>query len=195
MSVSTPTSSFNTLPTKWSLLLGHIVPPEGANTDFIDTRAVYDDLSDAMKAKIANLVGVHDLFAGRERVGVKFGSEEMRKLYPRGDASDGTRLRKRRKALYIGGHAVGIVGWPDDEARALLDELYDFATQDKYIYSHRWRVGDLVIWDNRCTLHRATPFDRSRLQARLPAHDHQRVRRRADRLRPSPAGKLSHAEC
>jgi alpha-ketoglutarate-dependent 2,4-dichlorophenoxyacetate dioxygenase len=64
-----------------------------------------------------------------------------------------------RKSLYVGGHAVGIVGWPEDEALALLDELYEFATQDRFIYVHNWRQGDLVIWDNRCTLHRATPLE------------------------------------
>jgi alpha-ketoglutarate-dependent 2,4-dichlorophenoxyacetate dioxygenase len=155
-------SSFNTLPTKWSLLLGHIVPPEGANTDFIDTRVVYDGLSDAMKARIEGLVAVHDLFAGRERLGVTFGSEEMHKLYPPVTHPMVRVSASGRKALYIGGHAVGIVGMPGHEAQALLDELYTFATQDKYIYSHRWHGADLVIWDNRCTLHRATPFDRGR---------------------------------
>jgi alpha-ketoglutarate-dependent 2,4-dichlorophenoxyacetate dioxygenase len=63
-----------------------------------------------------------------------------------------------RKALYLGGHAIGIVGWPDEKARPLLDELYAFATQDAYIYRHEWKQDDIVIWDNRCTLHRATPF-------------------------------------
>lgn len=155
-------SSFNTLPTKWSLLLGHIVPPEGANTDFIDTRIVYEDLPVATKARIADLVGIHDLFAGRERLGVTFGSEQMHKLYPPVTHPMVRISASGRKALYIGGHAVGIVGMPDEEARALLDELYAFATQDKYIYSHKWREADLIIWDNRCMLHRATPFDRAR---------------------------------
>jgi len=63
------------------------------------------------------------------------------------------------KALYLGGHAVGILGWPEEEALAFLAELYDFATQDRFVYIHKWKQGDLVIWDNRCTLHRATPLD------------------------------------
>jgi alpha-ketoglutarate-dependent 2,4-dichlorophenoxyacetate dioxygenase len=64
-----------------------------------------------------------------------------------------------RKSLYIGGHTSGIVGWPEAEALRFLEELYTFATQDKFIYVHKWRPGDLLIWDNRCTLHRATPLE------------------------------------
>jgi alpha-ketoglutarate-dependent 2,4-dichlorophenoxyacetate dioxygenase len=155
-------SSFNTLPTKWSLLMGHIVPPEGADTQFIDTRQVYDDLPEAMKARIDGLEAVHDFYGGRERVGMTDISEEMRKRYPPVTHPMVRSSASGRKALYVGGHAVGIVGWPKPEALALLDELFDFATQEKYVYSHKWRQGDLVIWDNRCTLHRATPFDRTR---------------------------------
>lgn len=155
-------SSFNALPTKWSLLLGHQVPPEGADTQFVDTRAVYDELPDAAKRRIEDLVAVHDLYGGRERLGMTNVSAEMRQRYPPVTHPMVRVSASGRKALYIGGHAVGIVGWPDDEARALLDELFDFATQDRFVYSHRWRQGDLVIWDNRCTLHRATPFDRQR---------------------------------
>jgi alpha-ketoglutarate-dependent 2,4-dichlorophenoxyacetate dioxygenase len=154
-------SPFNTLPTKWSLLLGHIVPPVGANTNYIDTRAVYQDLPQATKDRIEHLVAVHDLFGAFERRGVKFGTEEMRKQFlsvphPLVRTSAGG-----RKALYIGWHAVGIDGMDEEEGGALIDELYAFATQDKYIYSHKWRQGDLVIWDNRCTMHAATPYERA----------------------------------
>jgi alpha-ketoglutarate-dependent 2,4-dichlorophenoxyacetate dioxygenase len=153
-------SSFNSLPTKWSLLLGHIVPPEGGDTHFIDTRAVYDDLPDATKAKIENLVAVHDFWKARERTaGVKSATPEQRAGLPPVTHPLVRTMPYGRKALYIGGHTVGIVGWPDDEALALLDELYAFATQDKYIYVHKWRPHDLVVWDNRCTLHRATPLE------------------------------------
>lgn len=155
-------SPFNSLPTKWSFLLGHIVPPEGANTDFIDTRAVYEDLAPEMKDRIERLVIEHDLFAAFEHRGVKFGTEEMRKQYPRMMHPLVRMSASGRKALYIGWHAVGIVGWSAEDGFALLDELYHFATQEKYIYSHKWRRGDLVIWDNRCTMHAATPYDRNR---------------------------------
>ena len=155
-------SPFNTLPTKWSLLLGHVVPPEGANTNYIDMRAVYQDLPQAMKARIETLFAVHDLFAAFEVRGVHFGSEVMRKQYPSQPHPLVRTSASGRKALYMGWHAVGVVGLNDEEGRALIDELYKFATQAKYIYSHKWRVGDLVIWDNRCTMHAATPFERNR---------------------------------
>ena len=154
-------SPFNTLPTKWSLLLGHIVPREGANTNFIDTRAVYEDLPQATQSRIENLTAVHDLFEAFERRGVKFGNDEMRRLFPRTVHPLVRSSASGRKALYIGWHAVGIVGLPEDEGIRLLDELYKFATQTKYIYSHKWRQGDLVIWDNRCTMHAATSYDRT----------------------------------
>jgi alpha-ketoglutarate-dependent 2,4-dichlorophenoxyacetate dioxygenase len=152
-------SSFNRLPTKWSLLLGHVVPPVGANTDFIDTRAVYDALPQGMKERIEDLVAVHDFWAGRERAGIT-ANAEMRKSFPPVTHKVVRVSASGRKALYIGGHAVGIVGWGEGEALALIDELFDFATQDRFIYSHAWRPADLLVWDNRCTLHRATPFDR-----------------------------------
>jgi alpha-ketoglutarate-dependent 2,4-dichlorophenoxyacetate dioxygenase len=154
-------SPFNTLPTKWSLLLGHVVPPEGANTNYVDTRAVYQDLSQAMKDRIEGLVAVHDLFGGFERRGVKFGSEELRRQYPAVNHPLVRTSASGRKALYLGWHAVGIVGFAGAAGSALLDELYAFATQDRYIYSHKWRQGDLVIWDNRCTMHAATPYERN----------------------------------
>jgi alpha-ketoglutarate-dependent 2,4-dichlorophenoxyacetate dioxygenase len=155
-------SPFNTLPTKWSLLLGHIVPPEGANTNYIDTRAVYEDLPQQTKDRIENLVAVHDLFDAFARRGVQFGTEEMRKQFPSVPHPLVRISVSGRKALYIGWHAVSIVGMGEAEGAALIDEIYAFATQDKYVYSHKWRQGDLVIWDNRCTMHAATPYERTR---------------------------------
>ncbi len=151
-------SSFNKLPTKWSLLLGHSVPPEGGDTQFIDTRAVYDALPEETKARIEDLVGIHDFWRGRERTGLTGVTDEMRATMPAVTHPLVRTMPNGRKSLYIGGHATGIVGWPEDEALALLDELYAFATQDRFIYVHKWKKGDLVIWDNRCTLHRATPL-------------------------------------
>ena len=155
-------SPFNDLPTKWSLLLGHVVPPEGANTNYIDTRAVYQDLPQAMKDRIEALVAVHDLFGAFERRGVQFGSPEMRKQFASVAHPLVRTSASGRKALYIGWHAVSIEGMDEQEGAALIDELYRFATQDRFVYSHKWRQGDLVIWDNRCTMHAATPYERSR---------------------------------
>lgn len=160
-------SPCNSLPTKWSLLLAYVTPPEGANTEYIDTRAVYDALPQEMKKRIEQLDADHDLFEALKRNGVKFEDEEMRKNYPR-MAHPLVRLSASgRKALYIGWHAVGIVGWSEEESKKFLDELYKFATQDKFIYSHKWRPGDMVVWDNRCTMHSATSFERYRYKRDL----------------------------
>ena len=153
-------SPFNSQPTKWSFLLGYIVPPEGADTLFVDTRAVYDDLSPAMKARIEGLVAEHDMFIALERTGVKFGDEKMRRMFPTMPYPLVRTSASGRKTLYIGWHTIGIVGWPVPQAQELLDELFHFAIQDKYIYAHKWRQGDMVVWDNRCIMHSATSFER-----------------------------------
>jgi alpha-ketoglutarate-dependent 2,4-dichlorophenoxyacetate dioxygenase len=155
-------SPFNSLPTKWSFLLAHVVPPVGANTDYVDMRAVYEDLPQEMKDRIENLVVEHDMFRALQRNGVEFGDEAMRKAYPRMSHPLVRTSASGRKALYFGWHAVGIVGWSQEEGETLVDELYAFATQGKYVYSHKWFPGDMVIWDNRCTMHSATPFERFR---------------------------------
>jgi len=152
-------SSFNALPTKWSLLLGHIVPPEGGNTEFIDTRAVYDALDPAMKAKVETMTLEHDLFKARERSGFPKPTEEMRRAMPPAHHPLVRLSENGRKALFMGEHAIGVDGMDEEEGQRFLDELYDFATQRHFVYSHKWQAGDLVIWDNRCTMHRATPFE------------------------------------
>lgn len=155
-------SPFNSQPTKWSFLLGYVVPPEGADTLFVDTRAAYDDLPQATKVRIDGLVAVHDMFRALERTGVTFGDDKMRRMFPAMPHPLVRTSASGRKALYLGWHAVGIVGWPDSEAQPLLDELLGFATREQYIYAHKWRQGDLLIWDNRCTMHSATSFERYR---------------------------------
>jgi len=155
-------SPFNDLPTKWSLLLGHIVPPEGANTNFIDTRAVYDALPPDLKQGIENRSAVHNLFDAFARHGIQFGNEAMRAQYPSKVYPLVRISASGRKALYFGWHAVRIVELSEAESDELLSRLYGFATQKQFIYSHKWRRGDLVIWDNRCSMHSATPFDRAR---------------------------------
>jgi alpha-ketoglutarate-dependent 2,4-dichlorophenoxyacetate dioxygenase len=163
-------SSFHTLPTKWSLLLAHIIPPKGGDTHFIDMRAVYDALPADTKARVESLEAVHDFWRGRELLGATGITDEMRATMPPVTHPMVRTLPYGRKSLYIGGHAAGIVGWPEQEALRFLDELYQFATQDKFLYVHTWREGDLLIWDNRCTLHRATP---------LPSDKYKRDVRRA----------------
>lgn len=152
-------SSYSPLPLKWSLLLGHEIPPERGDTEFIDSRHVYEELPQAMKDKIEGLISVHDFFESRRRRGLANPTEEQRRLLPPVEHALVKIAEDGRKSLFVGGSGVSIIGMDDDEAVALLAELYDFATQPKYIYPHKWRKGDLVIWDNRCTLHRATEFD------------------------------------
>jgi len=156
-------SSFHTMPTKWSLLHGVETPPPSAGGDtwFVDARAAYDDLAEAMKARIDNLVGLHDFWEGRKLAGFKAEiTPEMRLIIPFPTVRHPLvrTMPSGRKALYIGGHCFGIEGMDAGEGLALVEELYAHATQEKYIYRHQWRQWDLVIWDNRCTMHAATPL-------------------------------------
>ena len=156
-------SSFHTMPTKWSLLLGHETPPPeaGGDTLFVDTRAAWDDLPEATKARIEHLVGVHDFWEGRRRAGLKGEiTPEMRRIIPFPPVEHPLvrRMPGGRDALYVGGHCIGVVGMDPAEGTALVEELYAHATQDKYVFRHHWRPYDLVIWDNRCTMHAATPL-------------------------------------
>lgn len=153
-------SSFRQLSATWSLLSARIVSPVGADTEFVDTRAAYDALPATMQARIAGLVAEHSIWHSRAaRGGYQPSAEELRARPPARHPLVRTHPGSGRKALYIAMHASHIVGWPEDEGRALLDELIAFSTQPQFVYAHKWRVGDLVIWDNRCTMHRATPFD------------------------------------
>ena len=167
-------SSFHTMPTKWSLLLGHETPPPhaGGDTLFADARAAYDGLSPAMKARIDALVGIHDFWEGRRRAGLKGEiTPEMRRIVPFEPVAQSIvrTMPYGRKALYIGGHCIGVLGMDADEGRALVEQLYAHATQDRFVYRHQWRRHDLVIWDNRCTMHAATP---------LTSNEHRRDMRR-----------------
>jgi alpha-ketoglutarate-dependent 2,4-dichlorophenoxyacetate dioxygenase len=153
-------SSFNALPTKWSLLSGRIVPPEGADTLYVDTRAAYDALPPDMKTRAEDAVAEHYFWKTRGRAGFNVITDDMKRAMPPARQNVVRTIPESgRKALLIGNHATHIVGWPLDEGRQFLDELNAFATQPQFTYTHKWRAGDLVIWDNRCTLHRATPFD------------------------------------
>lgn len=153
-------SSFNPMPTKWSMLSGRIVPPVGGNTDFADARAAYDALSTEMKARIEDLVAEHSIWHSRKKGGMtEVSLEHEQSLPPVMHPLVRTIPRSGRKAYMAGAHARRIIGMAAGEGAALIRELSDFATQDAFVYSHKWRTGDLVIWDNRCTLHRGTPFE------------------------------------
>jgi alpha-ketoglutarate-dependent 2,4-dichlorophenoxyacetate dioxygenase len=153
-------SSFKPEGATWSMLHAKAVPPTGGNTEFADTRAAYDALPEAMKKRLEGLVAEHSVWHSRSKLGGYIPTEDERKAYTRARH----RLVRRhpgsgRNALYIAAHASHIIGMPVEEGQALLQELIEFATQPQFVYSHSWRVGDLVIWDNRCTMHRARPYE------------------------------------
>lgn len=153
-------SSFKRVPGKVSVLSAHEVPLSGGETEFADLRAAYDALDVATKERIEGLVAEHSIFYSRSLIGYTEFSNEERAALP---AVPQTIVRihpgSGRKTLYLASHASHIIGWPMEQGRALLDELITFATQPCFVHQHRWRTGDLVVWDNRCTLHRGRPYD------------------------------------
>jgi alpha-ketoglutarate-dependent 2,4-dichlorophenoxyacetate dioxygenase len=153
-------SSFRAIPAKYSLLSGRIVVDRGGNTEFADMRAAYDALDDATKAEIENLICEHSLLYSRGTLGFTELSDEEKKMF--------TPVRQRlvrthpvtgRKSIYLSSHIGTIVGWPMPEARAFIRDLTEHATQPRFCYAHKWRQYDLVIWDNRVTMHRVRRFD------------------------------------
>jgi alpha-ketoglutarate-dependent 2,4-dichlorophenoxyacetate dioxygenase len=152
-------SSFQPGGAGYSLLSARVVPSSGADTEFADMRAAYDALSQPMKERVEGLVAEHSTFHSRSLIGYQFTEEELRRRRPTLQYVVQTHPRSGRRSLYLGSHASHIVGLPVEEGRALLTELAEFATSERFVHRHQWRAGDLLIWDNRCTMHRATPFD------------------------------------
>ena len=153
-------SSFKRLPSLCSLLYSRSIAPVGGHTQFADQRAAYDALPDAMKAKLHGLVVEHWIVHSRRRNGfTEFNEEEMKRLPPVPQVLVRTIPQTGRKSLYVASHAGRIFGMPDDEGRALIDELIAHVTQRQFVYTHRWRPTELVMWDNRCTMHRGTDYD------------------------------------
>lgn len=153
-------SSFKRLPARASLLYSRSIAPIGGHTEFADERAAYDALPEDMKRRLAGLVAEHSIFNSRARLGfTNFSDEERQEMPPVAQVLVRTIPESRRKSLYVASHAGRILGMPEEEGRALIDELIAHATQRQFVYTHRWRVNDLVMWDNRCTMHRGTEFD------------------------------------
>ena len=153
-------SSFKRLPARASLLYARTIAPVGGHTEFADERAAYEALPDAMKRRLDGLVAEHSIFNSRARLGfTNFSDEERQGLPPVPQVVVRTLPESGRKSLYLASHAGRILGMSEPEGRALIDELVAHATQRQFVYTHRWRVHDLVIWDNRCTMHRGTEFD------------------------------------
>jgi alpha-ketoglutarate-dependent 2,4-dichlorophenoxyacetate dioxygenase len=150
-------SSFKAVPAKYSMLYGDRLPPDGHVTEFADLRAAYDALDDAMKERIADLVAEHSIARSRSIIGFEFSAEEQAVLPPVRQRVVRVHPGSRRMTLYLASHASHIVGWPVPEGRLLLLDLIGHATQPQFVYRHEWRDGDLVWWDDRCTMHRARP--------------------------------------
>ena len=162
-------SSFKVIPAKYSLLHARSVPSKGGNTEFADMRAGYDALDDETKAEVEGLVCEHSQLYSRAILGfTDFTEEERERFKPVHQCLVRTHPVTKRRSLYLASHAGAILGWPVPEARAFLRDLIEHATQRQFVYAHTWKVGDLVMWDNRQTMHRARPF---------PAHEPRDMRR------------------
>jgi alpha-ketoglutarate-dependent 2,4-dichlorophenoxyacetate dioxygenase len=160
-------ASYMPVPVVLGMLHAVALPPPSAfgngETEFADMRAAYDALPDTTKAAINDLIVEHDVFWSRAQVGFTEFPQDERDRYP---PSPQRLVRmhpgSKRKTLYLSAHASHIVGWPVADGRLLLLDLNAHATQERFVYSHAWRVGDLVIWDNRCTMHRGRPHDETK---------------------------------
>jgi alpha-ketoglutarate-dependent 2,4-dichlorophenoxyacetate dioxygenase len=155
-------SSFRAVPAKYSLLSARVVNPTGGNTEFADMRAAYDALDGPTKALIEDLVCEHSLMYSRGSLGMADFSDEERVMFrPVRQRLVRTHPVTGRRSLYLSSHAGAIVGMPMAEARILLRDLTEHATQPAFVYVHRWRRWDLVMWDNRQMMHRARRYDES----------------------------------
>ena len=154
-------SSFRAIPAKYSLLSGRIVVEKGGNTEFADMRAAWDALDDETKAQCETLVCEHSLLYSRGLLGFEATEEEREMFRPVRQQLVRTHPVTGRKSLYLSSHAGTIIGWPVPEARAFLRDLTEHATAPRFVYSHKWRHLDLVMWDNRQVMHRVRRFDES----------------------------------
>jgi alpha-ketoglutarate-dependent 2,4-dichlorophenoxyacetate dioxygenase len=158
-------SSFRPVPAKYSLLSAKVIPSWGGNTEFADMRAAYDALDARTKSELDDLVCEHSLIYSRETIGfAEMSHEEREHFRPVRHPLVRFDSRTGRKSLFLSAHAGAIVGWTIPEARMFLRDLTEHATQPQFLHRHRWRSGDLVMWDNRTTMHRARRFDRSEIR-------------------------------
>jgi alpha-ketoglutarate-dependent 2,4-dichlorophenoxyacetate dioxygenase len=152
-------ASFQDPPGRYSMLSAKVVPPVDADTEYADMRTAYDALPEAEKARLEGLRAHHSIAYSRQTLGFEFSASEQDALKGAIHPLVRTLPRSGRRSLYVASHASRIIDWPVPEGRLLLRDLIEHATQPAFVYRHRWRVGDLVIWDNRATMHRARPFD------------------------------------
>ena len=171
-------SSYREVTGASSMLSAHTVPDGGGDTEFCDLRAVYDDLDQPTKDRIDGLMAVHDYMHSRAMLGFHdFQPEERAALPPIAHPLVRVHPVSGRKTLYLGTHVSHILGMNLSEGKLLVIDLMEAASQRKYVFSHNWRPGDLVIWDNRCTMHRGRPFDETQVRdlRRVTTADHSLV--------------------
>jgi alpha-ketoglutarate-dependent 2,4-dichlorophenoxyacetate dioxygenase len=160
-------ASFQDPAGRYSMLHARVVPPVPADTEYADMRAAYDALDDEMKTRLEGLQVHHSIAYSRQTLGFEFSAEEAAKLEGAVHPLIRTIPGSGRRSLYIASHASTIIGWPVPEARLLLRDLMEHATQPQFRHRHQWRVGDLVIWDNRATMHRGLAYDDTRYKREL----------------------------
>ncbi len=152
-------ASFRAVGAGYTLLHARVVPSRGGNTEFADMRAAYDALPDDERAEVEGLICEHSIVFSRAQIGLEVKSEEHAdRLKPVPHPLVLTDPANGRKSLYLSSHIGAIQGWPVPEARAFIRDLVEHATQREFVYSHEWRVNDLVMWDNRTVMHRARRF-------------------------------------
>ena len=157
-------SSFKRIPAKCSLLSARELPSPGpmggGETEFADLRAAWDALPETRQRELDGLVVEHSIFRSRSQIGfADFNDEIFKELPPVPQALVRHHRYSGRASLYLASHASHIIGWSVEEGRALIEELIAFATEPQFVYRHHWTVGDLLMWDNRCTMHRGRPYD------------------------------------
>lgn len=160
-------ASFQDPPGRYSMLHARVVPPVPADTQFADMRAAYDALPEEMKQRLEGLQVHHSIAYSRKTLGFEFSAEEEERLKGAVHPLVRTIPGSGRKSLYIASHASTILGWQVPDARLLLRDLMDHATQREFTYTHSWRAGDLVIWDNRATMHRGLAYDDTKYRREL----------------------------
>ena len=160
-------ASFQDPPGRYSMLHARVLPDVAADTEFADLRAAYDELDSSQKSTLEGLRAHHSIAYSRQTIGFEFSKEEEEKLKGAVHPLVRTNPRTGRRSLYLASHASRVVDWPVPEGRLLLRELIEHATQARFVYRHSWRPGDLVIWDNLATMHRATRFDDARHRREL----------------------------
>jgi alpha-ketoglutarate-dependent 2,4-dichlorophenoxyacetate dioxygenase len=152
-------ASFRATGAGYSLLSARVVPGYGGNTDFADMRAAYDSLDDATKEQVEDLITEHSIAFSRGVLGFSdYGPGNADKVRPVRHRLVRTHPVTERKSLYLSAHIGNIVDWPMPEARGFIRDLTEQATQPEFVYSHQWQVNDLVMWDNRTTMHRARRY-------------------------------------